>query len=75
MSHPPSIHIGQLIRQELRRQGRSVTWFAGQLCYTRTHIYKIFERDSIDTQLLRRVSHILNRNFFNDLSAECAERL
>lgn len=59
------IHIGQIIEQELHLQERSVTWFANKLYCDRTNVYKIFKRKSIDTELLLRISLILNHNFFN----------
>lgn len=59
------IHIGQLIETELHRQERSVTWFANKLYCDRTNVYSIFKRKSIDTELLLRISCILNHNFFN----------
>lgn len=58
------IHIGRLIELEMQRQGRSVSWFASKLCYERTNIYSIFKRESIDTQLLLRISKLLQHNFF-----------
>lgn len=60
--------IGKLIKEELERQERSVTWLAGKLSCHRTNIYDIFARDNIDMTLLIRISHILNRNFFKDIS-------
>ena len=63
------IHVGQLIENTLRNQGRTVTWFAAQLCCTRPNVYKIFSKESIDTYLLWRISCILQHNFFHDLSA------
>lgn len=62
------IHAGQLIERILHDQGRSVTWFAAQLCCTRPNVYKIFHKENIDIQLLWRISCILNHNFFRDLS-------
>ena len=35
---------GQLIERTLHEQGRTVTWFATQLCCTRPNVYKIFEK-------------------------------
>jgi hypothetical protein len=58
------VHIGSLIEKELRRQERSVTWFASNLHCDRTNVYKIFKKQSIDTQLLEKISIILHRNFF-----------
>ena len=46
------VHIGQLIEQELRRQRRSVSWFAKELYCDRTNVYKLFRKESIDTLLL-----------------------
>ena len=50
------VHIGQLIEQELRRQRRSVSWFAKELYCDRTNVYKLFRKESIDTLLLYRIS-------------------
>lgn len=64
------VHIGKLIEKELRRQERSVTWFANKLCYERTNVYSIFKRQSIDTELLVRISRILNHNFLDYYNKE-----
>lgn len=58
------VHIGKLIEEELHRQERTVTWFAKKLYCERTNVYNIFKRQSIDTELLLRISVILNRDFF-----------
>lgn len=58
------IHIGELIEEELHRQERSVTWFANKLYCDRSNVYKIFKKQSIDTELLLRISVILNCDFF-----------
>lgn len=67
------IHIGQLIEAELHRQERSVTWFANKLYCDRTNVYSIFKRKSIDTELLLRISYILNHNFFSYYFSEFEE--
>ncbi len=64
------VHIGKLIEEELRKQERSVTWFANKLCYERTNVYSIFKRQSIDTELLVRISRILNHNFLDYYNKE-----
>ena len=64
------MHIGQIIRQELEDQGRSVVWLAKQMSYSRTNIYKIFDRPSIDADVLLRISFILDVDFFKYYSAE-----
>lgn len=62
------IHAGQLIERKLHEQGRSVTWFAMQLCCTRPNVYKIFKKENIDVHLLWRISCILQYDFFHDFS-------
>lgn len=62
MSEP--IHIGHIIQEELRAQGRSVAWLARQLNTSRMACYRIFHSYSIDTYLLYRISELLERNLF-----------
>lgn len=68
-----TMHIGKLIREQVEKQGKTVVWFARQLSCSRTNVYKIFERPSIDTSLLMRISNILQYNFFNDYRDEVEE--
>ena len=60
------VFIGKFIEQELRSQERSVVWLARKLNCNRTNIYKIFNRSTIDTELLLRISNVLQRNFFEE---------
>ncbi len=69
------IHAGQLIKRTLDDQGRSVTWFAAQLCCTRPNVYKIFHKESVDVKLLWRISCILGHNFFLEISDSIHEDL
>ena len=62
------INIGQAIKDELERQERSVTWFAAKLGCDRQAVYRIFNKCSIDSHLLLRISIVLHRNFFKELS-------
>ena len=64
------IHIGQLIKTELELQERTPTWLAKKINCDRTNIYRIFDRESLDTALLSRISTALNRNFFEELSQQ-----
>ena len=59
-----SIHIGNIIKEELRKQERTISWFARKLYCDRSNVYDIFKRESVDTELLLRISLILKRNFF-----------
>lgn len=62
-------HLGHLIRQELERQKRSVTWFAESISCDRTNCYLIFGKQYIDIELLMRICKVLKHNFFNELAA------
>lgn len=44
--------IGQLIKDELTAQERSVAWFARKLCLDRSNVYRLFQKNSIDTSLV-----------------------
>lgn len=61
-------HIGKIIKAELARQGRSITWLAQQLNYSRQYVYKMFRRKWIYTDLLLKISDILDYDFFKCFS-------
>ncbi|MBR5377637.1 MAG: XRE family transcriptional regulator [Bacteroidales bacterium] len=58
------VNIGQTIREEMDRTGRTVTWLSRQLGTNRMACYRIFNSYSIDTQMLLRISVLLGRDFF-----------
>lgn len=67
------IHIGKVIEKVLRDQGKTVTWFARSLYCDRTNVYKIFQRESVDSEMLYRISKILAHDFFKYYSKELEE--
>ena len=58
------VNIGQAIREEMDRTGRTVTWLSKQLGTNRMACYRIFNSFSIDTQMLFRISVLLGFDFF-----------
>lgn len=62
------IHLGKLIHDELRRQRRSVAWFAHEMAYTRGNMYNILKRPHLNSEFLLRASEKLNHDFFRDVS-------
>lgn len=64
------MHIGQLIKQKMEEEGKTVSWRARNLSYCRTNVYKIYDKKSIDTDLLMRISALLEYNFFLDYTNE-----
>ena len=61
------LRIGQRIHEELKQQGRTVAWLAKQLGMERTSLYYTFRQNSIDLELLLRISFFLNHNFLQDI--------
>ena len=70
-SNAEAFHIGQLIKLELARQGRTITWLASEVHCTRENLYKVFRKPYISTDMLFSISRALNHDFFKD----CSERL
>ena len=58
------IHIGNLIRDELRRQGHTNQWLADQLSVERSTVQRLFNKPSLDTQQLLRISKVLGKDMF-----------
>lgn len=63
-------HIGHRIKAIFEQQHLSVSEFARQIHCERTNVYTIFNRPSIDIELLARISRVLNHNFFEDVMNE-----
>jgi hypothetical protein len=64
-----SLHIGQRIQEQLKKDQRSVSWLARQIPCSRNHVYKIFKRYSLDGELLLRISMVMQFNFFQYYTA------
>ncbi len=58
------IQIGKEIKIILETRGISVTEFARRINKSRENAYSIFSRKSIDTDLLLKISDVLNYDFF-----------
>ncbi|MCM1313192.1 MAG: XRE family transcriptional regulator [Bacteroides sp.] len=59
---------------KMKEKKKSVVWLANELGYSRINIYKIFEKRSIDSHTLLRISTILDFNFFNLYTEELEHR-
>ena len=62
--------IGQIIEERVRLQNMDVTELAKKIGVERRKAYNIIKRESIDTNLLKKIGQILNYDFFQDLLEE-----
>ena len=62
------LHIGQKIQVVLKSKRWSVTAFAKKINTDRNNVYHIFKRKSIDTDLLYKISTVLDYDFFADFN-------
>ena len=60
------MHIGKNIKKVLKERGISITEFARRISTHRRNVYDIFERESVDTALLQKISKVLDYDFFID---------
>ena len=67
-SQMESLHVGNMIRAELKAQGRTITWFAKAIHTDRTNVYKILSKETIDLQMLIRISKLLHHDFLLECS-------
>ena len=66
--------IGELIRKKLKESGHTVVWFANTLQCSRTNIYKMFKKKTIETDELFVICEILGYDFFKLYSKELQKR-
>ena len=64
------MHIGNILRERLKNDGKSVVWLARELGCHRTNIYRIYEKHTVDTGILLRLCRILHYDFFQLYSEE-----
>lgn len=62
-----NLHIGQLIKSVFDASGLSVAELARGINCERTNVYKIFNRSTIDVELLVRISEVMGHNFLADV--------
>lgn len=63
------INIGQIIREELRRQGHTNEWLAERINIHPRTVQKIFLKSTIDTQQLLAISQAMEMDFFHIYSS------
>jgi hypothetical protein len=64
------IHIGDIIKRTLRQKNITVIEFASKINCTTGNVYKIFQKHSIDTNLLTQINKALGENLFLHFVAE-----
>ena len=64
-------NIGQEILKEVKAKYPTVAAFARELCKSSSATYEIFGKTSLDTDLLLKVSKLLDRDFFREFSEKC----
>lgn len=57
-------NIGQTVKKILEKKGMTISEFGRRINKSRENVYSIFERKSIDTALLEKISEVLEYNFF-----------
>ena len=67
------VHIGSIIRGELRKQNKSNRWLAEQIGVVPRTVNKIFLKEYIDTQLLFSISQALQVDLFSCYSQALKE--
>lgn len=65
------MNIGERIREVFLHSDWNVSHFARELGVDRSTVYRIFRSYTVDTGVLRRVSLLLNHDFFAELSEYC----
>ena len=59
-----TVAIGEIIKRELKNQGKTSVWLAEELGCHHTNVYKIYNRNTIDSGMLFHISKLLKVDFF-----------
>lgn len=58
----------------MEERHQTVVWLSKQLSCSRNNVYKIFDKYSIDTGVLVKISEVLEFDFFKYYSEEVIEK-
>ena len=75
MQQQHRLHIGNLIKERLKEEHKTVVWLAQEQGCHRTNVYNIFEKCSLDTNTIRRISIIMRHNFFDYLQEDTQKQI
>jgi len=62
------VHIGKIICQKLKAEGRTKKWLAEQVHCDQSNFCKLLEKPTMDTGLLMHISFVLKDDFFKYLT-------
>ena len=57
------IDIGELIKQKLKEQDRSILWLAKKIGADKGNIYRMLRKKSLDSEVLYRISIVMKYDF------------
>ncbi|MFA5301693.1 MAG: helix-turn-helix transcriptional regulator [Bacteroidales bacterium] len=66
-NHNSEIFIGKIIEKKVKESNLTVSQFASLISRSRTTIYDIFNRKSIDIDLLLTISEVLDYDFLTEI--------
>lgn len=69
------LHVGKLVKAKLKERAHTCVWLAAQMDCSRTNLYKIFNKEYVNTRDLEKLSVILHYNFFEVLAQETKKEL
>ncbi len=61
------VFIGSVIEQKVKERQLSIPEFASRINRSRTTVYDIFQRKSIDVDLLLSISEVLDYDFITEV--------
>jgi plasmid maintenance system antidote protein VapI len=67
MDSTQNIHIGSIIKKKLTEKSITIAEFARRIDRERTTVYDIFERKTIDIDLLINISNALDYDFIHEV--------
>lgn len=62
-----NIHIGEIIKEKFVERKISASDFASRINHARSTVYDIFNRKSIDIDLLLKISEVLEYDFISEI--------
>ena len=61
--HNEKVHIGKVIKNKMKKEGRKVDWLAKNINCHRNSIYRIYKQEHLYPELLLKISILLSLSY------------
>ena len=64
------VHIGEIVQEQVTKVGMTKAEFGRRINTSRQNVNTLLKKRDLDTEILRKISQVLGRNFFTEFTKD-----